>query len=371
MKRSNRLAWIGAIALGVMILLTFIAAPTSSKINSGSTYNRAPDGYGAWYAYMERRGTGIKRWQKPFDDLNAEKRPVTLVQINSILREPLLDAEEKKWIEKGNNLVLLGVRDRVTAADFTTIQKSPAGDVKIETRRRRQIKGQEKVSLGDDRFGAVVWENNYGQGKAIFSTTPYLAANAYQDYQSHFQYLSDLVSQKGHLLFVDEYIHGYKEPSVRKREGEGSLLSYFTKTPVFPAFLQVGILLLLLIRSQNRRFGKPVTLNTPVVDNSEAYIKALAGVLQKAKSSDFVVEMVGKEEQRQLQKALGLGQELLDHQTLVNALVQQTNVPATQLQKLLNIQSQQRRLSEPELLSWLGKWQILRRQLDFYVKAQR
>jgi hypothetical protein len=196
MKRSNHLAWIGAIALGVMVLLTFFAAPTSSNINSGSTYNRAPDGYGAWYDYMEKRGTRLKRWQKPFSDLNTEKRPITLLQINSQLGEPGLYDEEAKWLEKGNNLVILGVGDRVTAADFTTMQKSPTGDVKIETRRRRRLEAQEKVSLGD-RFGAVVWEKNYGQGKAIFSTTPYLAANAYQDYQSNFQYLSDLVSQKG------------------------------------------------------------------------------------------------------------------------------------------------------------------------------
>ena len=358
MKRSNRLAWIGAIALGVMVILSFFAAPTSSNINSGSTYNRAPDGYGAWYAYMEKQKTGIKRWQKPFSDFNTEKR-ATLLQINSQLTQPDLDSEEKKWLEKGNTLIILGVRDRVTAADFTTMHKSPVGDVKIQTRRRRQIKAQEKVSLGD-RFGAVVWEKNYGQGKAIFSTTPYLAANAYQDEQSNFQYLSDLVSQKGHVLFVDEYIHGYKEPSVRKREGEGNLLSYFTKTAVFPAFLQLLLLLLVLIWSQNRRFGKAVALDTQVVDNSEAYIKALAGVLQKAKSSDFVVEMLGKAEQRQLQKALGLGQELLDHQTIVNAWIQQTGVPATELEEVLKRQSQKRRMSEPELLSWLGKWQKLR-----------
>lgn len=360
MKRSNRLAWIGAIALGVMVLLSFFAAPTSSNINSGSTYNRAPDGYGAWYAYMEKQKTGIKHWQKPFSDLNTEKRPITLLQINSRLSDSGLYDDEKQWLEKGNNLVILGVGAVSTAADFTTMQKSPRGDVKIETRRRRRLKTQEKVSLGD-RFGAVVWEENYGQGKAIFSTTPYLAANAYQDYQSNFQYLSDLVSQKGHLLFVDEYIHGYKEASVRKTEGKGDLLSYFIKTPVFPAFVQAGILLLVLIWSQNRRFGKPVALDTPVVDNSEAYIKALAGVLQKAKSSDFVVEMVGKAEQLQLQKALGLGQELLDQQTIVNAWVQQTGIPPTELEEVLKRQSQKRRMSESELLSWLGKWQTLRR----------
>ncbi len=362
MKRFSRQVLLGAIVLVTLILLTLIAAPTSSKLNIGSTYSRTPDGYGAWYAFMQQRGTTIQRWHSPLSDLKAEKHPVTLIQVNSSLRELGLDSEEQKWVEKGNNLVILGVHGGVSAADFSTMQKSLSGDVKIETRRRRQIKSGEKVSLGD-RFGAVVWEKHYSKGKAIFSTAPYLAANAYQDYLSNFQYLSDLVSQKGNLLFVDEYIHGYKDPSIRNSEGKGDLVSYFAKTPLLPTLVQVGVLLLVLIWALNRRFGKPVAIETPVIDNSEAYIQALAGVLEKAESRDFVVEMVGKVEQLQLQRTLGLGQELLDNQTLVNVWVQQTGASAAELDAVLKLQTQKRRISEKDLVSWLGKWQNLPRRL--------
>jgi hypothetical protein len=367
MKRSNRLIWLGAIAIAVLILLTLIAAPSNSKINSGSTYGLAPDGYGAWYAFMQDRGTTIKRWQKPFNELEKEKRPVTLLQIYSQLSHPMLLSQERKWVEAGNTLVVLGVRERVTAANFSTMQNSPFGDVKIETRRRlASISDQEKISLGD-RFGAVVWEEKRGRGKIIFSTTPYLAANAYQDHPSNFQYLASLVSQKGNLLFVDEYIHGYKDADVRKSEGEGDLFSYLAKTPLFPAFMQAGILLLVLIWAQNRRFGKPVAFETPELDNSEAYIQALAGVLHKAQSTEFLVEMIGKEEQLQLQKTLGLGSVILDRQTLVNTWQQQIGTATAELDAVLQ-QSQKRRMSERELISWLGKWQTLRRIKNNEIK---
>ncbi len=362
MKRSNRLVFLGAIAIAVLVLLTIITAPNSSKINSGSTYGRAPDGYGAWYAFMQERGTTIKRWQKPFKDLKTEKRPVTLLQIYSQLNEPILLSSEKEWVKAGNTLVILGMREPVTGANFSTMQKSTVGDVKIETRRRRLSKSQEKALLSD-RFGAVVWEEELGKGKIIYSTTPFLAANAYQDYSSNFQYLANLVSDKDNLLFVDEYIHGYKDAEVRKSEGKGDLFSYLSKTPLFPAFIQTGILLAVLIWAQNRRFGKPVILDTPELDNSEAYIQALAGVLQKAESSDFVVEMVGKEEQLQLQKALGLGQELLDRETLVNAWQQQTEATGVELDAVLQQQARKRRLSERELISWLKKWQTVRQRI--------
>jgi Domain of unknown function (DUF4350) len=360
MKRSNRLVWLGAIALLAIILLTSVSAPSNSKINSGSTYNRAPDGYGAWYAFMEQQGATIKRWQKPMDDLITQKRPATLLQITSYLREPEIDFREQQWLQQGNNLVILGVREKVTVANFSTLQKSPRGDVKIETRRRRSLKPEEKILLGD-RFGAVVWEAKHGLGKAVFATSPFLAANAYQDNLSNFNYLSDLVGKKDNIIFVDEYIHGYKDADVKKSEGKGDVFSYLTKTPLFVMFLQAGVLLLVLIWAQNRRFGKPVGLKTPEIDNSQAYIQALAGVLQKAESSDFVVEMVGKEEQLQLQKVLGLGQVLVDSQTLVNAWMQQTGKSGAQLQEVLQLQSRKSRMSERELLSWLEKWQNLRR----------
>ncbi|MDF5717763.1 MAG: DUF4350 domain-containing protein [Rhizonema sp. NSF051] len=359
MKRSNRLAWLGAIALGVMIILTLFAGPTGSKINSGSTYSRTPDGYGAWYSFMQQQRTSIQRWQKPFNNLNLEKRPIVLIQVTSCLRKPTLDSEEQAWVKAGNMLVLLGVQEQVSAANFSTQEKSLAGDVKIDTKRRFVGKGE--VSLGD-RFGAVVWEQQYGKGKVIFSTTPYLAANAYQDNLSNFQYLSSLVRKKDDLILVDEYIHGYKDPSVRKSEGKGDLFDYLTQTPLFPALLQAGVLLLVLIWGENCRFGKPVALDTtPVIENSEAYIQALAGVLQKAESSDFVIEVVGKEEKRQLQKALGFGQELLDDQTLIDAWEQQIGDRPSELKAALKLQSQKRRLNEKDLINWLRKWQNIRR----------
>ncbi len=152
--------------------------------------------------------------------------------------------------------------------------------------------------------------------------------------------------------------HNYAD--IREREGKGDLLSYLTKTPILPILLQASVLLLVLIWSQNRRFGKVVALETPVVDNSEAYIQALAGVLQKAKSTDFVVEMVSKEEQMQLQTALGLGTVILEPQTLINAWVEKTGANPAELDAVLKVRSRKELISERDLISWLGKWRTIR-----------
>ena len=355
MKKSNRIRWLGAIALGIIVLLTLLAAP-NNQLQAGSTYNRAPNGYGAWYAFMQQQGMPVQRWQKPFEDLLKAEKPLTLLRVNSQPNLPGLAQQEKDWLEKGNTLVILGVQGNVTAAAFSTLQQSSVGNVKIDTGRRYYIKNGD---LGD-RFGAVMWFEKFGKGQAIFSITPHLAANAYQDYPNNYKYLAQIVNKSGQPVWVDEYIHGYKDADVRESAADAQdWVTYLAQKPLFPALLQTGILLLVLIWAQNRRFGQAIALDTPIVDNSTAYIQALAGVLQKAESSDFVLDVVGAAELLQLQKTLGLGQVPLDRQ-IVQAWVQQTGRSPAELEQLLRQQSQKRRIGDKDLLIWLGKWKTIR-----------
>lgn len=393
MNLSNRRLWVfGAIAIAAIILLTLLAAPANNKLSSGSTYSRAANGYGAWYAFMEKRGTPVKRWQKSFESLANNQTiqpPVTLLRVNSELAGSNVYKTERNWVEKGNTLVILGVRQPVTAAPFSTLHETETGSVKIDTRRRDKLFKEQRLG---DRFGSIVWQEKMGKGQVIYATTPHFAANAYQDFPGNYEFLAQLVTQSEvrsiqNPVWVDEYIHGYKDPvltcqergsqggtSPGKGKGSGnidcepqkpSIWSYLAKTPLYPAFVQGLILLLVALWAGNRRFGKPITLPSPEVNNSEAYIQALAGVLQKAESSEFILEVVGKDEQLQLQKALCLGQEQLDHQSLVNAWAQQTGRPATELEQVLQIQSQKPRMRETDLLSWLRKWEEIRRHLPF------
>lgn len=353
-----------AIAISVVVLLTLLAAPSNSKLRSGSTYNRAPDGYGAWYHFMEQRGSPVRRWQRPFGDLlrsSTNKAPLTLVQIHSRPSAPALDPQEQGWVEQGNTLVSLGVASPVTAANFHTLQSSPVGTVKIDTRRRlEQLAETDQQRLGD-RFGAVVWQQEVGKGRAIFATTPNLAANAYQDYPGNYQFLAQLVTQNNTPIWVDEYIHGYKAADVVEQSAPGNWVIYLASTPLLPVFCQAGILLLTLIWAKNRRLGPPLASDTAGINNSQAYIQALADVLHKAESSEFIWTTVGKAEQQRVQSSLGLEQGLLDHPQLIDAWVQQTGRPAVELEQILRPSA--RRISQSDLLVWLRNIETVRRHL--------
>ncbi|NJL37407.1 MAG: DUF4350 domain-containing protein [Leptolyngbyaceae cyanobacterium SM1_4_3] len=384
--------WVG-VAL-VLIAITLFFAPRSSRLLQGSTYGRSPNGYGAWYAYMQERGTPVQRWQRPLTELvkprpsapenrdvvpirfsaadtvaqAAPTAPMTLVQVSSGVPLPLFNWD---WVNQGNVLVLLGVRGTVTAAPFSSSLESPVGGVKVETSRRslqtRSFSAPEDTEwefedLLRDAHGAAVWRETIGRGSVILSTTSHLAANAYQDEPGNFEFLAQLLTEIGNPIWVDEYSHGYKDEAAIAQENSENIVLYLAKTPLLLLAVQAGIMLLVLILG-HRRLGPAIALETPPVDNSKAYIQAMAGVLQKANSSKFVVEMVGKAEQLNVQRSLGLGTDLLEPKVVATAWTEQTGRPAAELAEILNLVDNHAQISERELLTWLDKVQTMRRHL--------
>lgn len=376
-KISKRWWTIAAIAVLTTILLTFFSASGGSAISRGSSYSRTPSGYGAWYAFMEKRGNNIQRWQRSLTDL-FDRKSTTLVRVLSRL-EPegiAITKLERDWVALGNRLVILGIRTPATDAAFTKTLESKAGMVSIDTTRRFTSNpnltrdsdksvwrpGREKL-LGDP-FGAVVVSQSQGAGKLVLASTPHLAANAYQDAIGNYEFLAQLVTEGGNSAIVDEYIHGYKDRDLIAKEGKEDWLGYLLRTPLLPATLQIAIVLLILIVALNRRFGAPVIPKSRAVDNSTAYIQAMATVLRKAESSEFVVETIAKAEQLRIQQALGLGgQTLVDRFAIANAWTQQTHRPASEILAVLQFSDRPRKVSESKLKTWLTNIQTVRDRL--------
>ena len=372
-QRKPRWVWFAAIGLLALVLLSLFAAPRTAS--SGSTYGRAPDGYGAWYAYMQQQGAPIQRWRKPFSQLiepekphegtsirfpakpaTSQPTPLTLLQI-SPGRGLGIGTPTEDWFKQGNVLVQLGVQPPPTQATFRSLLDSPVGKVKIETSRRAST----EQSLLKDQYGAVVWQEPIGEGRIIYAATPYLAANAYQDEPGNFKFLEKLVTAPGYPIYVDEYLHGYKDQETIAHEASGGVLAYLFKTPLLLVTVQAAVVLLVLFLGKNQRLGAPLKLIEPQPDNSQAYIHALATVLRKAGSSDFVKDTIGKAEQLNVQRSLGLGTtELLDPQAVIAAWQQQGR-SAEALAAVLR--RDERRLSDGELLSWVRAIEGVRRQV--------
>ncbi|MBC7971251.1 MAG: DUF4350 domain-containing protein [Verrucomicrobia bacterium] len=389
MKKSllRRRLWLWAFLL-IPLFVVIIFASLRAPAMQGSTYSRAPSGYGAWYASLQQQGIMIKRWQRPLEELlkvpslpkgeevawrdggqapvvrlsGLGDAPITLVRIANGREKLSFPIANQDWIEQGNVVILLGVRSPATKAPFSSSLPSSVGTIKVETRRRHTEKTAAQDILLKDLAGAVVWEQVLGQGRIISVVTPHLAANAYQDEPGNFKFLTKLVTALGNPIWIDEYSHGFRDQKAIAQEKSGSLAKYLAQTSLPVLAMQALIILLVLIWEKNQRFGLPVKLLPPKLDNSEAYIQALAGVLQKANCGRFVWETVGKAERAYVQRSLGLGLDSIDSQIIIDAWVQQTGRPAAELEDVLS-QPTQKRPNRQELLTWLGKVQTLHRQL--------
>jgi len=385
--KISRWQWIAGIAIAVMILLTIIVPPSRTQITEGSTYSRSPSGYAAWYAYMQQTKPKVKiqRWQKSFLALEAIDTSITLIRINPQL-DPVTQREQK-WLDRGNNLILIGVSAKTTDAPFSKLISSKSGKIKIETTRRKgsnlltpkdeklalkldlnslvlsgtvtsdSTESSEDIKLLGDEFGSIVWGSG---GNLISSATPYLAANAYQNEQGNYKFLANLVTAFKTPVYIDEYIHGYRDAE-EITTAEQDWISYLLSTPLFAGIAQALVVLIVLIVAKNRRLGAAIAPSSPSVNNSQAYIQAMSTVLQKAETHEFVWQAIAKAEQKKLQQKLGVKD--ADRQTLITAW-QQTGRPESELEYLLNPMKPKAKISDRQLLNWLLHWQRVLKSLS-------
>ncbi len=364
----NSRQWVTmVVVLAGLLLFTLISAPSSPQ-SVGSTYSRAPEGYGAWYAYMENSGAKIERLRKPIDDkfFNTTTPNTTIIQV-------LADDDSNhlgqynvnsKGIEKGNRIVIIGSkkipggRIRATQANFNSSPISPDNRAITLQTTKRYIPSENPVLAQPinprlkDEFGAIVIESKIGRGAILYVIPQFLGANAYQD-TNNFAYLKDLV--KNDRIVVDEYIHGYRDAETAKEEGKADVFEFLAQTPLILAVIQLFILMAVLIYGKSWRLGPVKTLEAPPINNSRAYIQALARILQKANSTDFVTETLGKAEVTQLQRRLGLSRSTQQNPSdLIEIWKTQTGKDSQILERIFRPLRRQQKLSEAELTQWLA-----------------
>lgn len=393
------------IAIAALLLLTLLLAPTRNQDRRGSTYSRSPGGYGAWYAEMEAQGAAIQRWRKPLDQLLSREQsdaPTTLLQVGQTSQwlqdRVTYRTELENWVKQGNRVIVLGTllgrESPATAASFESRHDTPQGEIVIATTRRfdrlELVSGlgdqsnapEEDVLEGDDaqlqadfrpslargreikvkdEFGAIVIREVWGEGDRIEAVTPYLAANAYQDAPGNFAWLAAQVGDGP--IWVNEFSHGYKDREALAETGVKTWGDYFLRSPLVLFLIQGAVILVVAVVAQNRRWGPKQPVVPPALNNSEAYMTALAGVLRRAGNSNFVLEQCKAAEQQRIQRQLGLGTRPVPLEELLHTWEEQTGQSSDALRKLLVSDQPSRQVSEKYLVDWLKRSHSLRQTM--------
>jgi outer membrane receptor protein involved in Fe transport len=246
---------------------------------------------------------------------------------------------------------------------------TPKGAVRIETTRRYESRNFDEVLLRD-AFGGVIGLETVQKGEVIKIAYPWLGAGNYANRGANFQALADLATQRKGTIWVDEWIHGYrdKQPtSVLAEDKTQDLWDYFAQRPIAVMAGQGVLLLLLLFWGQNQRFGALLRIAPPSRNSNEQYIQALADTLNTHGHTEYVLTLLGQSLRDRLKSRLSLvGADLAgDGDGAIAAeWATVTGRPASELLELLEQSSAQKRLRDSELLAWVQQADTILRGLS-------
>ena len=157
------------------------------------------------------------------------------------------------------------------------------------------------VHLGD-KDGAVVADFNYGEGRIVFLSDPFVVANngiaRGANLALVLNVLRTLAGNERTILF-DEAHHGY-------RLTRNPLFRYFQGTPVLWVLAQALLLAFLVAYTYGRRFARPLPL--PLVDRHSPleFVGSMANLQQVAAARDLALENIFPRFRAQLCRALGV-----------------------------------------------------------------
>jgi hypothetical protein len=157
------------------------------------------------------------------------------------------------------------------------------------------------VHLGDSR-GAVLADFDYGKGRVIILSDPFIVANNGIAQGANLTLALNLINATGgkaRRILFDEAIHGYRSLS-------NPLFVYFRGTPVMWVFGQLVLIALLIAWSTGRRFARPLPLPVPDRHSPLEFVGSMASLQQAARARDLALENIYPRFKTSLCRRLGL-----------------------------------------------------------------
>ena len=333
-----------------------------------STYHSGPTGVRALYDFLSESNYKVIRWketpQKLFTDSGKLVKTFVVVgQVQVRFTEP----EQKalaKWIAAGGHYVLIdrnAGQDHATAEpgswnvttrklDSPTLETNPA-DVNQMTNEvvpfkpvqptvltrdiqwiqpsrfasRMSIEavpvsqqGQDTTQSSEDKIpppeisasaapvvhlrddkGALLVDFAYGAGRVSILTDPYIVSNGGIKLEDNLQLAINILTAADGLIAFDEYHQG-------KALNQSNIAAYFAGTPVLLLAGQAGLVVLLMLWTRGRRFGRPLPLEQVDRRSSLEFVASMAELQQRARAFDLAIENIYTRTRRVLARYAGV-----------------------------------------------------------------
>ncbi|HET6852290.1 MAG TPA: DUF4350 domain-containing protein [Pyrinomonadaceae bacterium] len=150
-----------------------------------------------------------------------------------------------------------------------------------------------------DQKGALLVDYAYGLGRIVVLSDPYLVANGGISLNDNLQLAINTLAGGEGLIAFDEYHQG-------KGVTQNAFASYFAGTPVLALAGQIVLLVLLILWTNARRFGRPLPL--PHVDrrSSLEFVASMAELQERSRAFDLAIENIYTRMRRVLARHAGV-----------------------------------------------------------------
>jgi len=355
------------VIIGVLVVLNTVTYVKEEKLQDSeilpnrSTYHSGPTGARALHDFLNESGYKVMRWREaPEKLLGATGDNVaTFVVIGSTKLPFSEDQSEalREWVMRGGCFVLIdretsqeGPRPRdwsltSRASDFPSFEDDPANASQMTekvipltpvqpTRLTHNIASvmpsrfasrltlapgehdnvveiEEDAAPEDhatspapvvhiaDQNGALLVDYDYGRRRVIVLSDPYIVTNVGIRSNDNLQLAINVITSRDGLIAFDEYHQG-------RGITRNAFAGYFSGTPVLAIAAQVVLLVLLILWTNARRFGRPLPLPQSDRRSSLEFVASMAELQERSRAFDLAIENIYSRTRRVLARYAGL-----------------------------------------------------------------
>ena len=150
-----------------------------------------------------------------------------------------------------------------------------------------------------DRDGALLVDYSYGMGRITLLGDPYIVANNGISLNDNLQLAINTITSANGLVAFDEFHQG-------RGVTQNEFASYFAGTPVLAIAAQIVAIILLMLWTASRRFGRPLPLVQVDRRSSLEFVASMSELQERSRAFDLAVENIYSRTRRVLARYAGV-----------------------------------------------------------------
>jgi hypothetical protein len=383
-----------------------------------STYHSGPTGLRALHDFLNESGYKVMRWRETTEKLmnNSGKLVSTFVVVGQIqVRFTTRETEElERWIAAGGRCVIIdrklesqseaktgGWSISTRELQYPTLETNPADSLQmtdkvvplkpvqptvlttnidsvLPSRFASRLRLNPPVESGEhdnsaepsasprasvdtprspapvvhiaDKDGALLIDYAYGLGRVIVLSDPYIVSNGGIKLHDNLQLALNILGSREGLIAFDEYHQGHGIT-------QSAIATYFAGTPVLALAAEIGLIVLLVLWTRARRFGRPLPL--PQVDrrSSLEFVASMAELQERSRAFDLALENIYTRVRRVLARYAGVDYNS-SRADIASAVASRSTIDAHKLETLMR---QCEDVINGEQITWRQSLDLVRR----------